>query len=517
MGEYKALRIKTKDEFINVNKINEIINDRNKNILIKLKYATTDNFMGMDKPMYPTENAWLHPDVADALIKANNFLYWISGKKYRLCLYDAGRPIDVQEKMFNKIQNKDWIDDPNSPSTHNFGLAVDVTIVDENGNELNMGTQFNEFKDKSKIIYEELYIEENSYSTNIFSSQQYMMNRRLLRRAMCEYGFLTNENKWWHFEFVSKEYAIKNKFPKIKSYTKDGDFILEEIKLEEFESNEINWFENKPLPEADYFTESQRKKLKANIRKSIKNNYIVLHHTAGHANPIGVVEGWREDKKGSKVATEFVVGGPDLFDGKYTGKNPETGENYPWDYWDGKVIRAFPEASGIGYQSYHPGAKVKENTNASYMNVNSVGIEICNFGYIEQVDKDYGQTLYKKRLPKVNLKSKLKSDQIVHFETAFRGYHYYHKYSKKQINQVRNLLIYIARRDGIDLSVGLQQWLIDNPDNPAAAFEYNKDAANGNVKGLITHTNIIKNGKWDCSPQEDFIKMILSLPSKSKL
>ena len=506
-----ALSIKTKDEFINVNNINKIINDKNKNILIKLKYATKDNFM--EEIMYPTPNAWLHPDVADALIKANNFLYWISGKKYRLCLYDAGRPIDVQEKMFNKIQNKDWIDDPNSPSMHNFGLAVDVTIVDKNGNELNMGTKFNEFKDKSKIIYEELYIPSESNSLDMYDSQECMIYRRLLRRAMCEYGFLTNENKWWHFEFVSKEYAIKNKFPKIISYTENGDFTLEEIiintKINFIENNEKYYLKyNNKIKE--YFDQDKdRPKLGY---KDYKNDYIILHHTAGHANPLVTIDGWNDEKKSkvSKIATEFVVGGQSLFGDEYYGTE-----------WDGVVVRAFPEVfktdnngnylPGSGHQSYHPGTK-------GYLNLNSVGIEICNFGYIEPLNQkkypNQGQT-YLKRKPYVDLDS----DQIINLRTCkefegfdnFGGYYLWHKYSDKQLEEVKKILLHIANRDNIDLHVGLYQWINAKGAKKAyEAFNYYSDAKDGKIKGLLTHANI-RTDKCDCSPQPNLIEMIMSL------
>ena len=201
-----------------------------------------------------------------------------------------------------------------------------------------------------------------------------------------------------------------------------------------------------------------------------KNDYIILHHTAGGANPRAVVDGWSKDCIG-KVATEFVVGG----------QNCKSGNTK----YDGQIVRAFPE----GCQGYHIGS-----SGSSYMNTHSVGIEICNFGYLKD-GKTYTGTL-------------ADQSQIITLDSPFRGFLDWHKYSDEQINSVRELLLYISNRDNIDLHEGLYRWI--NEEGVMKAFDYHDDAYKGKIKGLLTHTNIRKD-KFDCSPQPNLIDMIMSL------
>ena len=206
------------------------------------------------------------------------------------------------------------------------------------------------------------------------------------------------------------------------------------------------------------------------LKGNYKNDYIVLHHTAGGANPRAVVDGWSKDCIG-KVATEFIVGG----------QNCKTGNVK----YDGQIVRAFPE----GCQGYHIGS-----SGSSYMNTHAVGIEMCNFGYIKD-GKTYTGTI-------------ADSNQIVSLDSPFRGFSQWHKYSDEQINAVRDLLLYISNRDNIDLHEGLYRWI--NEEGVMKAFEFHMDAYEGNIKGLLTHTNIRKD-KFDCSPQPNLVDMIMTL------
>ena len=201
-----------------------------------------------------------------------------------------------------------------------------------------------------------------------------------------------------------------------------------------------------------------------------KNDYIVLHHTAGGANPRSVVDCWSKDSIG-KVATEFVVGG----------QNCKTGSVK----YDGQIVRAFPE----GCQGSHIG-----KSGSTYMNTHAVGIEICNFGYIKD-GKTYTGTV-------------VDSNQIITLESPFKGFLNWHKYSDEQINAVRDLLLYISNRDNIDLHEGLYRWI--NEEGVMKAFDYHEDAYKGKIKGLLTHTNIRKD-KFDCSPQPNLVDMIMTL------
>ena len=201
-----------------------------------------------------------------------------------------------------------------------------------------------------------------------------------------------------------------------------------------------------------------------------KNDYIILHHTAGWDNPMQVVDAWAKDSLG-RVATEFVIGGQRSTDGR--------------DTYDGKIIRTFPE----GNQGYHIGA-----SGSSYMNLHSVGIELCNMGYVKN-GKTYVNT-------------PVCPSQIVTLKEPFRGFTNWHKYSDKQLQALYGLLQYIAKRDNIDLHKGIYQWI--KLEGAAKAFDFHQDAYNGKIKGLITHANIRKD-KYDMFPQPELVDMILSL------
>lgn len=203
----------------------------------------------------------------------------------------------------------------------------------------------------------------------------------------------------------------------------------------------------------------------------ILNDYIFIHHTAGWHNPHKTIASWGRDTRG-RIATEFVMGGQSI-----------KGND---DRYDGVTVQAFPEGS----QGWHLGA-----TKDYYMNRHSVGIELCNFGYLTEEGKTYvgGQAI---------------ESQIVELAELFHGYAKWHKYSEKQINNLRKLLLYIASRDGIDLQEGLVQWI--HKMGATKAFGFQQDACEGKVKGLLTHTNVRKT-KTDCFPQQELIDMLLSL------
>lgn len=201
-----------------------------------------------------------------------------------------------------------------------------------------------------------------------------------------------------------------------------------------------------------------------------KNEYIILHHTAGHDDPKQVIDSWAKDSLG-KVATEFVIGGKRGTDGR--------------EIYDGKLLRSYPE----GNQGYHIGT-----SGSSYMNIHSVGIEMCNIGWVKN-GKSYVNSI-------------VRPDQIITLSQPFRGYTQWQKYTDKQLTVLHDLLIYIANRDNIDLHNGLYEWI--KKEGAIKAFDYHQDAYLGKVKGLLGHSSIRKD-KFDVVPQPDLVDMILSL------
>ena len=201
----------------------------------------------------------------------------------------------------------------------------------------------------------------------------------------------------------------------------------------------------------------------------IDPEYLFLHHTAGWNNPYKCIDSWGRDSRGA-IATEFVIGGPSI-------KGNDTS-------YDGDVVQAFPE----GNFAWHLG-----DNGSQQMHVNSVGIEMCNFGYLKDGKTYVGTTA--------------DESQIITLDEPFKGFETWHKYSNEQIEALRKLILYIANRDNIDVSAGLPAQI---KQYGAKAFEFNEDAYYGRIKGLWTHTNTNK-GKFDMSPQPELLDMLLTL------
>ena len=127
------------------------------------------------------------------------------------------------------------------------------------------------------------------------------------------------------------------------------------------------------------------------------------------------------------------------------------------------------------------------------MNRHSVGIELCNFGYLNEYNRNW-----------VNVKAA--ENQIA--ECLFRGYNKYHKISNDQLKSTKKLIEYIASRDSIDVTKGLIHWI--NTQGVEKAFEFQQEAYEGKVKGLLSHSNVRKD-KEDIHPQDELIDMLLSI------
>lgn len=157
-------------------------------IVMDVKYATTNNFVG--KVLYPTDKVYMRKIVAEKLSEANRYLR----ENYNLAIkiFDGYRPLSVQKLMWEILPDPRYVADPSKGSRHNRGAAVDITLIDENGNEIEMGTPYDDFTEKAHYDYEEL-------------SDDVKANRKLLRDVMIKFGFEPLETEWWHFDFKGWE------------------------------------------------------------------------------------------------------------------------------------------------------------------------------------------------------------------------------------------------------------------------------------------------------------------------
>ena len=137
----------------------------------------------MKAKVYDCEACYLRYKTARALIKANERFM---RKGYRIKLFDCYRPLDIQKKMWSIVSNPDYVADPKKGSIHNRGGAVDITLVDGLGNELDMGTDFDYFGIEASHDYRLL-------------SDEIQKNRKLLRNVMLQSDFRIFESEWWHY------------------------------------------------------------------------------------------------------------------------------------------------------------------------------------------------------------------------------------------------------------------------------------------------------------------------------
>lgn len=173
-------------------------------VAVELVYASTNNFM--NENMYHSfQRPWLHRQAYDKFIEAKRILSSrVTG--YKFLIYDALRPWRFQVTMFARVKgtlHESYVANPDRGSLHNYGLAMDLTLLDSTGKPLDMGSEFDEFSEISQP-----QLEEELLKSNRLTKQQYQ-NRIFLREIMTLAGFEIIPNEWWHFNSCSLEEAKK--------------------------------------------------------------------------------------------------------------------------------------------------------------------------------------------------------------------------------------------------------------------------------------------------------------------
>lgn len=158
--------------------------------VIDVKYATKDNFV--KEIIYPCGRFFLKPEVAKALQKAKEVL---EKEGYGLILFDGYRPRPAQQKLWDKVPNPDYVAPPVEGSMHNRGVAIDLSLTDRDGKELNMGTPYDFFGPEAHHDYSQLPAE--------------ILERRLkLKSVMESHGFQSIRTEWWHYSFTKSTYPL---------------------------------------------------------------------------------------------------------------------------------------------------------------------------------------------------------------------------------------------------------------------------------------------------------------------
>ncbi len=164
----------------------------NPNIQFDIVYATPNNFTG--KTLYPVPACYLHKDAAEAIDKIQKDL---EKNGLGLKIFDGYRPLHVQQFMWDLIQDDRYVANPAIyKGRHTRGVAVDVTIVDKEGKELEMPTPFDTFSELGHSTYMDL-------------PPHIMKNRTLLFEHMGKHGFTPLPTEWWHFDFKGWQDDVK--------------------------------------------------------------------------------------------------------------------------------------------------------------------------------------------------------------------------------------------------------------------------------------------------------------------
>lgn len=176
------------------------IQDVDPSIQVSLMYSRPDNFCG--EILYDDlREAYLHPKAAQALKKAQKYLKSIR-PDLGLKIYDAARPMHIQQKMWNKVKNTRkyfYVSNPaHGGGMHNYGMAVDLTLCSLKGDTLDMGTKVDYMGPAAHIDREQRLVALGRIS------RQALANRRLLRKVMRHAGWMPLRTEWWHFNLCSR-------------------------------------------------------------------------------------------------------------------------------------------------------------------------------------------------------------------------------------------------------------------------------------------------------------------------
>jgi D-alanyl-D-alanine dipeptidase len=146
-----------------------------------MKYATDDNFL--KSKVYDCAECYLRYKTVKALVLANQRFM---KKGFKIKIFDCYRPSDIQKRMWAIVSDPQYVANPAKGSIHNRGGAVDMTIVNFEGKELDMGTSFDFFG------------KEASHNFRGFS-KEILANRNFLKKVMTAAHFNAFDSEWWHY------------------------------------------------------------------------------------------------------------------------------------------------------------------------------------------------------------------------------------------------------------------------------------------------------------------------------
>ncbi len=167
---------------------------------IDLKYASKDNFMN-ENAYGDFTRAFLHKIAFEKLVRAAENLQIIH-PGHKLLIYDALRPRSAQRTLWKHVvgtPEQKYVANPDKGSIHNYGFAVDLTVIDARNLPLDMGAGFDDFREISQPDQEQKYLASGELTLNQHG------HRLILRKAMVGAGYRAISHEWWHFEALPRE------------------------------------------------------------------------------------------------------------------------------------------------------------------------------------------------------------------------------------------------------------------------------------------------------------------------
>jgi D-alanyl-D-alanine dipeptidase len=161
-------------------------------IIQDIRYATDNNFT--KSTIYDCPACLLRPDAADALIQAQEL---VAKRSLRIKVFDCYRPRPYQQRLWDKVPDPNYVTPPSKGSMHSRGAAVDMTLIDRDGKELDMGTPYDFFGKEAHTDYTDL-------------PREVLENRQYLRETMEAVGYKGIRTEWWHFSFRKKQYPLSS-------------------------------------------------------------------------------------------------------------------------------------------------------------------------------------------------------------------------------------------------------------------------------------------------------------------
>lgn len=169
-------------------------------VAVDIRYAGADNFAARN--LYGSlDCAWLRRPAAEGLAQAAR---WLAQHRpgHRLLVLDALRPQRVQEAIWADVHGTHmaaYFADPRRGSIHSFGMAVDVTLLNPQGRECDMGSGYDEMNLRSHPSLDSRHL-----ALGVLKAE-HLVHRGWLYAAMAEGGFAGISTEWWHFDHGDRD------------------------------------------------------------------------------------------------------------------------------------------------------------------------------------------------------------------------------------------------------------------------------------------------------------------------